>query len=334
MELTRGSYAVDARGFDIVLAFPGSTGEKLPHLPQNSLARQLDACGFELRAVSGSRALCVRMRSADDMATLAERIGLKKRLAGADRTYVPFSRHAEQSTWARPGGQLFTSAERIQLCLTKLQEPRRRGGAELSLDALVAEGQLLDWWALHDDGELEALRALWASLGGDTWRGRLAWGVRKLRGEETRQEVSSIRTERILVAAAALTASVLPFAASRSRQFIDAVRDYCGPRAAVYLAFLQLSTHWLRYPAAFGTVLSAYSMAVSTVDLNVANVFGLYVIVWSFRFIKEWRRTENELALRWSVDNVADAELPRPAFVGEERCGFYERVRHTSPRSP
>lgn len=273
---------LEERGFDIVLAFP--PGDAPPE--QSPFARRLESCGFELHS-GAERHIHLRIRSVEGMAELAERVQLKKRLPGRD-VYVAFTRdQAAAGFFASSSPQrLFTSAERIQLCLTKLQQSERHGGAGANLDALVAHGELSEWWVLHDEAELATLRALWAQRAGDDVRGVLHWAWRRLLGDEIVDE-----------------------------EFADALHDYYGPRQAVYFAYLTLYTQWLRYPAALGMLLTIYSAAVQAIDLVIADLFGLLVVVWAIRFLKEWRRTETELSTRWSVEHVADVELERPSYA-------------------
>jgi len=82
---------------------------------------------------------------------------------------------------------------------------------------------------------------------------------------------------------------------------LPAVLSYFGPRVAFYFAWMDHYLTWLVGPAVLGLVLYVLRPADETVDDSAAvPLYSLFLVLWSFTYIKCWQRRETELTYLWS----------------------------------
>lgn len=107
-------------------------------------------------------------------------------------------------------------------------------------------------------------------------------------------------------------------------QPLDDVRDYFGPKAAFYFAFVGHMARSLLVPAIVGgAVVAADVFHYGTLDNPTSIVYSLFMLIWATAFAKRWRNRESELGFRWHVLDFEQLETSRQEFEGTPARGFY-----------
>ena len=114
------------------------------------------------------------------------------------------------------------------------------------------------------------------------------------------------------------------------------VREYFGDHVALYFAWLQMYTRWLRFAAATGalTMLGNW-MAADGIDSNpLVLAYSIFLSLWSTLFNEAWLYRQKELQFLWGTSGYEEHEQPRPQFRGvvEEDDVTHRKVLvHESP---
>ncbi len=114
------------------------------------------------------------------------------------------------------------------------------------------------------------------------------------------------------------------------------VREYFGDHVALYFAWLQMYTRWLRFAAATGalTMLGNY-MAADGIDSNpLVLAYSIFLSLWSTLFNEAWLYRQKELQFLWGTSGYEEQEQPRPQFRGvvEEDAVTHRKVLvHENP---
>ena len=96
------------------------------------------------------------------------------------------------------------------------------------------------------------------------------------------------------------------------------IRDYFGDHTALYFAWLQLYTRWLRYAALIGAMVMLGNVISDTgIDGNpLVLSYSIFLSLWSTLFVEAWVNRENELKFLWGSQDFEANEQPRPQFKG------------------
>lgn len=100
-------------------------------------------------------------------------------------------------------------------------------------------------------------------------------------------------------------------------QMLHALRNEYGEKVAFYFAFRSFHQRWLVLPAVLGTLLWLSRFLSEMGSAHLAPIYGLSISVWGSLFLDRWRVQQRELACLWAVDDLREAEVVQPDFVGE-----------------
>ena len=100
-------------------------------------------------------------------------------------------------------------------------------------------------------------------------------------------------------------------------QLLHAMRNEYGEKVAFLHAFRTAHQRWLVLPAALGVVLWLLPFISTRLPALLTPLFGLAIPLWGSLFLARWRVHQRELASLWDVDDLREAEVVRPEFVGE-----------------
>lgn len=151
--------------------------------------------------------------------------------------------------------------------------------------------EMVDFYPLHDPKELKELMTVWADFS-NMWRWKMPFPL-----DEGTHVVNSW---------------------AMFFQPTSKVRDYFGDHVALYFAWLQLYTCWLRYAAVIG----AFVMFGNYYDDNGIDgnpfvlTYSIFLSLWSTCFVEAWVNRENELRCLWGSAGFEAQEQPRPQFRG------------------
>ena len=100
-------------------------------------------------------------------------------------------------------------------------------------------------------------------------------------------------------------------------QLLHALRNEYGEKIAFYFAFRSFHQQWLALPAALGVCLWCLQIGSPRLAGVLTPLFGLALPLWGSVFLSRWRSQQRGLASLWNVDDLREAEVVRPEFVGE-----------------
>lgn len=151
--------------------------------------------------------------------------------------------------------------------------------------------EMVDFYPLHDAKELQHLMKVWADLS-NMWRWKMPFAL-----DEGTHIVNSW---------------------AMFYQPTSKVRDYFGDHVALYFAWLQLYTCWLRYAALVGAfVMIGNYYGDNGIDGNpFVLAYSIFLSLWSTMFVEAWVNRENELRCLWGSAGFEAQEQPRPQFRG------------------
>jgi len=114
------------------------------------------------------------------------------------------------------------------------------------------------------------------------------------------------------------------------------VREYFGDHVALYFAWLQMYTRWLRFAAALGalTMVGNY-LSPDGIDSNpLVLAYSIFLSLWSTLFNEAWLYRQKELQFLWGTAGYEDNEQPRPQFRGvveEDEVTGRKALVHENP---
>jgi hypothetical protein len=151
--------------------------------------------------------------------------------------------------------------------------------------------EMLDFYPLHDWKELQHLLSVWADWS-NMWRWKMPYPL-----DEGTHIVN---------------------AWAMFYQPTSKVRDYFGDHVALYFAWLQLYTQWLRFAALVGAfVMFGNYYGDNGIDGNpFVLAYSIFLSLWSTMFVEAWTNRENELRFLWGSAGFEAQEQPRPQFRG------------------
>jgi hypothetical protein len=100
-------------------------------------------------------------------------------------------------------------------------------------------------------------------------------------------------------------------------QPLDSVEEYFGEQVTFYFAWLQHCSVHLVVLAALGLIVTMCQLLSDNLDHPIRPFFAMFVMIWSFVVLVNWKKRSNELAYRWGSIDHEIQETPRPEFHGE-----------------
>ncbi|ETV71593.1 hypothetical protein H257_13057 [Aphanomyces astaci] len=96
------------------------------------------------------------------------------------------------------------------------------------------------------------------------------------------------------------------------QQPLQGIRDYFGPKVALYFAFLGHFTTYVLWAALVGLAITTLQIAPSKVSMYVEAsaltyvlpIFGVAMMLWACFFLKHWKRRNAVLALEWGMSDL------------------------------
>lgn len=263
---------------------------------------------------------------------------------GVDSFYVDFTVE-KRDRFAMKTGQLFSPLERqhvvhsiaegSKVCAHLLARcvphhlPCRRhypltvsqstGGAELDLDALVAEDVFKASMALHS-AERGAVWAAWGGL--QLWPNGWPFGwpyERKLRKSSTQWPLTIKPARRRLLPDVGLV-----------QQPVHAIAAYFGPKVAFYFAWAEMYTCWLLCLVLLLVPLEVCRLVMSdpTVDAYFLVVYCVLLGGCSSLLTEYWDKKRVSLAYTWDVMDFEREDVPRPEYLANAREGRWRLLEY------
>ncbi|EQC28360.1 hypothetical protein SDRG_13907 [Saprolegnia diclina VS20] len=207
----------------------------------------------------------------------------------ATDTYTPYEHihmkydvapHAQALYEPHSHEHFFSSTKRLLLLESLIVNV-----AQLNLEALKAQGVILDCFPLHDDVERPLLRDALTSMTYMTWHTPV-------------HAVKNYFGCRI--------GFYFAYLVFYSNWLLIAALVGLG----VFLLEASIKTPLLHFVSGNATA-SFYLIQVYTVPL-----FGAFVVLWSTLFLESWKRQTATLALQWGTTNIEEVEQVRPSFQG------------------
>ena len=100
-------------------------------------------------------------------------------------------------------------------------------------------------------------------------------------------------------------------------QPLDSIEEYFGEKVAFYFAWLQhLSVHLMVLTCA-GLIVLACMLITQTWDHAIRPYWSVFVMLWSFTVLINWRKRSNFLAYRWGTMDYKEQETTRPQYKGK-----------------
>lgn len=161
-------------------------------------------------------------------------------------------------------------------------------------------GQMTEYFPTHTLHELEYFASDWASYALITQP--------YLRGKRYESESSLTYFEESME-----TMHLSAFYAP-----VDAIRDYFGDHVGLYVAWLNLYTRYLVFPAAGGVLVTFFSLGYNINTNPLIAPYSIFLCFWTALFNIAWTRRESELAFFWGSENFEVVAPVRRQFKGIE----------------
>jgi hypothetical protein len=100
-------------------------------------------------------------------------------------------------------------------------------------------------------------------------------------------------------------------------QPLDSIEEYFGEKVAFYFAWLQHTALHLIFLTVAGLIVFAIQLATGNWDHWIRPFFSLFVMLWTFVVLINWKKRANFLAHRWGTMNYKEQEITRPQFHGD-----------------
>lgn len=100
-------------------------------------------------------------------------------------------------------------------------------------------------------------------------------------------------------------------------QPLDSVEEYFGEKVAFYFAWLQHCSSHLLVLTCAGLIVFACMLVSQDWDHNIRPYWSVFVMLWSFTVLINWRKRSNFLAYRWGTIDYKEQETTRPQFKGK-----------------
>ncbi|CAB9508405.1 Anoctamin-10 [Seminavis robusta] len=99
-------------------------------------------------------------------------------------------------------------------------------------------------------------------------------------------------------------------------QPLDSVEEYFGEKVAFYFAWLQHCSSHLLVLTCAGMIVFACMLVSENWDHAIRPYWSIFVMLWSFSVLINWRKRSNFLAYRWGTIDYKEQETTRPQFKG------------------
>ena len=100
-------------------------------------------------------------------------------------------------------------------------------------------------------------------------------------------------------------------------QPLDFIERYFGEQVTFYFAWLQHCANHLLVLTFFGLIVTICQLSTDNFDHPLRPFFSMFVMIWTFFVLVNWRKRSNFLAHRWGSMDYKVQETPRPEFHGE-----------------
>ena len=100
-------------------------------------------------------------------------------------------------------------------------------------------------------------------------------------------------------------------------QPLDSVEQYFGEKVAFYFAWLQHTAAHLVVLSVVGVLMFIIQVSSGKWDHPLRPFFSMFVMLWTFTVLVNWKKRANFLAHRWGTMDYKEQEVTRPQFQGE-----------------
>jgi len=100
-------------------------------------------------------------------------------------------------------------------------------------------------------------------------------------------------------------------------QPLDSIEEYFGEKVAFYFAWLQHCSCHLLVLTGVGVIVFALQLISQSWDHAIRPYFAVFIMLWSFMVLINWRKRSNYLAYRWGTIDYKEQETTRPQFKGK-----------------
>ena len=200
----------------------------------------------------------------------------------------------------------------------------RDSGAELSQNTDLGK-MILARVPLHMHGKLNALYQSWFYF----WRPS-NWDGRDGRSLEhapmdnvaTEGNASLERSISSPVGSESLKSNQIPgrfkrFMIGSFYQPLDSIEQYFGEKVAFYFVWLQHTASHLVVLTAAGLLVFVIQICSGNWDHPIRPYFAMFVMLWTFVVLINWKKRANLMAYRWGTMNYKQQETTRPQFRGD-----------------
>ncbi|OQR85403.1 anoctamin-like protein [Achlya hypogyna] len=189
--------------------------------------------------------------------------------------------HAQDLYQRHSAHHLFSSTKRLLLLESLIVNV-----AQLNLEALKAEGTILDCFPLHDETELPALRDALTSMTYWTWNTPVH-AVKNYFG----CKIGLYFAYLVYYSNWLLVAGIVGF--------------------LVFLVEASAKTQLLQLSA-------NVTSTINLVQVYTVPIFGAFIVLWATLFLESWKRKSATYALEWGTTDIEQVEQLRPQYQGVE----------------
>ncbi|XP_035660381.1 anoctamin-8-like [Branchiostoma floridae] len=273
---------IPTRDCDILMTFPGSTGDHTLMWLLSRLRSRMPALGVHVRYLPHLKVWGFYMTATyDNLLRYAEEMGLKKTMKpefGGGKKHFLYE-EKESFDGVEDETAFFSSQERQSIVKYMLDNLRAVAGDKLKkyvffegqpiIPKCLSKGMIKQILPLHRSEDLERLKKTWVH-------------------------------------------------AFFKPQPLDHIRDYFGVKIAMYCAWLGYYTWALVFPAFFGLVMWFWAGSDEKRDGVVFHVFAMFNVIWATLYLEGWKRKSAVHAYTWGTLDMPSSLLqePRPLFKG------------------
>ncbi|CAH1254178.1 ANO8 [Branchiostoma lanceolatum] len=273
---------IPTRDCDILMTFPGSTGDHTLMWLLSRLRSRMPALGVHVRYLPHLKVWGFYMTATyDNLLRYAEEMGLKKTVkaefGGGKKHFL--CEEKESFDGVEDETTFFSSQERQSIIKYMLDNLRAVAGDKLKryvffegqpiIPKCLSKGMIKQILPLHRSEDLEKLKRTWVH-------------------------------------------------AFFKPQPLDYIREYFGVKIAMYCAWLGYYTWALIFPAFFGLVMWFWAGSDEKRDGIVFHVFAMFNVIWATLYLEGWKRRSAVHAYKWGTLDMPSSLLqePRPLFKG------------------
>lgn len=236
--------------------------------------------------------------------------------------FSPTSDDVEALGYSDQASSLFRSSHRQTIIDFIIGSRIRDSGAEL--DQTTDLGRMINARVpLHVPKKLDNLYNAWFYYWRkENWRGRDGCGLRIELDSSSATKEKKLDTLDISEADKSVLEEHIPNRMYRIFvgcffQPLDSIEEYFGEKVAFYFAWLQhLSVHLMVLTCA-GLIVLACMLISQTWDHPIRPYWSVFVMLWSFTVLINWRKRSNFLAYRWGTMDYKEQETTRPQYKGK-----------------